>query len=161
MNETQDLFVFGSLMDAGSDSLRVTIGQIIAAAITYPDWVVTARAGLERVRGDAARLGQWDNIENLSYITAVVQEGFRWRPNIAEIGAPTTLTQDDEYEGYRFQRHCFYLECVAIALSPHEFEQPERFWPEMFLKDDVENAFKRHWAFGRGTKITPLASVGC
>ena len=90
-------------MEAGSDTTRVSLGQMIAGAATYPDWVARAREHLDRVCGkNAERLPQWSDFDSLPYITAVVKESFRWRPNIAPLGAPTTLIKDDEYEGYRF-----------------------------------------------------------
>ena len=55
-----------------------------------------------KVWRDVQRLPGWDDRNKLPYITAVVKEGFSWRPNIAEIGAPTMLIEDDEYEGYKF-----------------------------------------------------------
>lgn len=151
MDETQRLFTFGSLMEAGSDTSRVTIGQIIAGAATYPDWVKRARAQLDAVCGDAERLPGWDDKPNLKYISAVVKEGFRWRPNIAEIGAPHMLTKDDHYEGYTFPAGTvFTWNAWAIALDEREYEQPERFWPERFLNADVDNGLKGHWGFGPG-----------
>ncbi|KAK5320491.1 hypothetical protein LTR93_006703 [Exophiala xenobiotica] len=152
MTETQRLFVFGTLMEAGSDTSRVTLGQIIAGAATYPDWIQQARAELDEVCGNnAERLPQWEDRERLPYITAVVKEGFRWRPNIAEIGAPTMLTKDDEYEGYKFPAGTvFTWNAWAIALDPREYKDPERFWPDRFLNEDLSNPLKGHWAFGPG-----------
>lgn len=152
MDETQRLFTLGSLLEAGSDTSRVTIGQIIAGAATYPDWVARAREQLDTICGhNAERLPQWSDKPNLKYICAVVKEGFRWRPNIAEIGAPHMLIKDDEYEGYRFPAGTvFTWNAWAIALDPKEYPEPERFWPERFLNEDVENALKGHWAFGPG-----------
>lgn len=152
MDDIQKLFVFGSLMEAGSDTSRVTIGQIIAGAVTYPDWVQRARAQLDTVCGAGGeRLPQFEDREKLSYITAVVKEGFRWRPNIAEIGAPTVLIEDDDYEGYRFPKGTIFTwNAWAISLSEDEYDQPERFWPDRFLNDDLDNALKGHWAFGPG-----------
>ena len=160
MNDTQRLFVFGTLMEAGSDTSRVTLGQIIAGAATYPDWVERARAQLEAVCGShAERLPQWEDRDNLPYITAVVKEGFRWRPNIAEIGAPTMLIKDDEYEGYKFPAGTvFTWNAWAIALNPDEYEYPERFWPDRFLNDDLNNPLKRHWAFGPGNQSSKVDS---
>ncbi|KAF9891620.1 hypothetical protein FE257_003631 [Aspergillus nanangensis] len=162
MDEIQKLFVFGSLMEAGSDTSRVTIGQIIAGAITYPDWVQRARAELDSVCGaNGERLPQWEDRSRLPYITAVVKEGFRWRPNIAEIGAPTALTQDDEYEGYRFPKGTvFTWNAWAIALNPEEYPEPERFWPDRFLNDDLDNGLKGHWAFGPGRRVCVGWKVG-
>lgn len=155
MSETQRLFVFGTLMEAGTDTSSVTLGQIIAGAATYPDWVSRARAQLDAVCGaNAERLPQWEDRPRLNYICAVVKEGFRWRPNIAEIGAPTMLIKDDEYKGYRFPAGTvFTWNAWAIALDPREYEEPERFWPERFLNGEEENALKGHWAFGPG--MTP------
>jgi cytochrome P450 len=152
MDETQRLFVMGTLMEAGSDTSRVTIGQIIAGAATYPEWVKRAREQLDSVCGaNAERLPGWDDREQLPYITAVVKEGFRWRPNIAEIGAPTSLIKDDEYEGYKFPAGTvFTWNAWAIALDPREYKDPERFLPDRFLNPDLNNPLKGHWAFGPG-----------
>lgn len=152
MDETQKLFLLGTLMEAGSDTSRVSIGNIVAAAATYPDWVVRARQQLDAVCGlNAERLPGWEDHDQLPYITAVVKEGFRWRPNLAEIGAPTSLTKDDEYEGYKFPAGTVFVwNAWAIALDPKEYEEPERFWPERFLNDNLQNALKGHWGFGPG-----------
>ena len=151
-NETQRLFVLGTLMEAGSDTSRVPIGQMIAAAATYPDWVVRAREQLDAVCGaNAERLPDLADRERLPYITATVKEIFRWRPNIAEIGAPTSLTQDDEYEGYKFPKDTVFVwNAWAIALDPKEYPEPERFYPERFMNADLNNSLKGHWSFGPG-----------
>ncbi|KXH53334.1 hypothetical protein CSIM01_11854 [Colletotrichum simmondsii] len=157
MTEVQKLFVFGTIMEAGSDTSRVTLGQIIAGAATYPDWVIRARARLDEVCGfNAERLHVWEDRERLNYISAVVKEGFRWRPNIAEIGAPTMLIKDDKYEDYMYHFPAgtiFTWNAWAIALSPEEYGRPEEFWPERFLDGNEENALKGHWAFGPGRRV--------
>ncbi|GAB7349169.1 hypothetical protein MBLNU459_g8105t1 [Dothideomycetes sp. NU459] len=162
MGETQKLFVMGTLMEAGSDTSRVSLGQIIAGAATYPDWVARARAELDAVCGsNAERLPGWEDREKLPYITAVVKEGFRWRPNIAEIGAPTTLIKDDEYEGYKFPAGTvFTWNAWAISLSPEEYKDPERFFPDRFLNEDLDSALKGHWAFGPGRRVCVGWKVG-
>ncbi|KAK3312725.1 cytochrome P450 [Apodospora peruviana] len=162
MTEVQKLFVFGTLMEAGSDTSRVTIGQIIAGAVTSPDWVARAREALDAVCGrNAERLPEFSDRPRLEYISAVVKEGFRWRPNIAEIGAPTMLIKDDEYEGYKFPAGTvFTWNAWAIALDPAEYAEPERFWPDRFLDGDQENALKGHWAFGPGRRVCVGWKVG-
>lgn len=161
LDETQRLFALGSLMEAGSDTSKVSLGQIIAAACVYPDWVQRARKELDAVCGsDAERFPEFSDRDQLPYITAVVKEGFRWRPNIAEIGAPTVLIKDDDYEGYKFPAGTvFTWNAWAIALDPREYEDPERFWPERFLNDDLRNPLKGHWAFGPGECETRNALV--
>lgn len=151
LEESQILFTLGTLMEAGSDTSRITTSQIVAAAAAYPDWVVRAREQLDAVCGvNAERLPDFSDREDLPYITAATKESFRWRP-MAEIGVPHALIQDDEYEGYRFPAGTvFTWNAHAIALDPKEYEQPERFWPERFLNADLNDPLKGHWGFGAG-----------
>ena len=157
MSPNTKLFALGTLIEAGSDTSRATIGQIIAAAATYPDWVQRAREQLDAVCGSSAeRLPTFDDRARLPYITAVTKEGMRWRPNIAEIGTPRVLIQDDEYEGYKFPAGTvFTFNSWAIVLNPNEYKDPERFWPERFMNEDLNNPLRGHWSFGAGE------SLGC
>ncbi|KAK7704009.1 hypothetical protein SLS57_010663 [Botryosphaeria dothidea] len=160
--ETQTLFVLGTLMEAGTDTSRLTVIDIIAGAATYPDWVERARKQLDAVCGaNAERLPGWDDRDSLPYITAVVKEGFRWRPNIAEMGVPTALIKDDEYEGYRFPAGTvFTWNAWALALDSEEYPEPERFWPDRFLNEDLNNPMKGHWGFGPGRRVCVGWNVG-
>ena len=85
LGETQRLFALGSLMEAGSDTSRMTLSQIIAAAATDPRWVQNAQDEMDRVCGWAERLPALSDRPSLPYMSAVAKEGFRWRP-FAEIG---------------------------------------------------------------------------
>lgn len=139
-------------MEAGSDTSRMTISQVIAAAALDKRWVVTARKALDAVCGsNAERLPDFADRKNLPYLSAVTKEAFRWRP-MAQIGFPTMLTQDDEYEGYKFPAGTIFTwNSMAIALDEREYEEPMRFWPERFMNDDLGNVMKGHWSFGPGT----------
>ncbi|KAK7443292.1 hypothetical protein Landi51_09075 [Colletotrichum acutatum] len=158
MTEVQKLFVFGTLREAGSDTSRVTIGQIIAGAATYADWVIQARAQLDEVcRSNTERLPRWEDRERLNYILVVLKEGFRWRPNVAEIGAPAILIKDDKYEGYHFPAGIIFTwNAWAIALNPEEYDQMEQFWSDRFLDDNEQNVLKGHWACGPGKSFLNL-----
>lgn len=153
---TQTLFALGSLMEAGSDTSRMTISQVVAAAVLDRRWVETAQQALDKVCGsNAERLPTFEDRKDLPYITAAVKEAFRWRP-FAEIGVPHVLIQDDEYEGYKFPAGTLFTwNATAIALDPNEYEQPERFWPERFLTDDLDHVLKGHWSFGPGKHAIP------
>jgi cytochrome P450 len=122
LGEKQTLFALGSLMEAGSDTSRMTISQIIAAAAADPRWVRTAHAELDSVCGYGSRLPTFADRKELPYLSAVVKEGFRWRP-FAEIGVPHMLERDDEFEGWKFPRGTvFTWNAWAIALSESEYE---------------------------------------
>ncbi|GAB7349605.1 hypothetical protein MBLNU459_g0292t1 [Dothideomycetes sp. NU459] len=161
LEESQKLFTLGTLMEAGSDTSRITTSQVVAAAATYPDWVQRAREQLDAVCGaNADRLPVFDDRPQLPYITAATKESFRWRP-MAEIGVPHALIRDDEYEGYKFPAGTvFTWNAYAIALDAKEYDQPERFWPERFLNEDLNNPLKGHWGFGAGRRVCAGYQVG-
>lgn len=143
-------------MEAGSDTSRIGLSQAIAAAALDPRWVRKAVEELEEVCGkNAERLPNIEDRPRLPYISAVVKETFRWRPMV-EIGLPHMLTQDDEYEGYRFPAGTLFTwNAYAIALNPDEYDDPERFMPERFLNEDVHNPLKGHFSFGTGQLLSP------
>lgn len=145
------VFIFGTLIEAGSDTSRIAIGQVIAAAAIYTEWVQKARAELDAVCGShAERLPGFEDRDSLPYITAATKEALRWRPYL-QTGVFRTLTQDDEYEKYKFPAGTIFTwNAWAIALNPEEYEDPEVFKPERFLNEDLNNPLKGHWSFGAG-----------
>jgi cytochrome P450 len=151
IDETEKLFVFSTLLEAGSDTSRNSITQMIAAIATYPDWVIKARGYLDDVCGhNAERLPSLDDREKLPYITAAVKETLRWRPFI-QTGVPHMLMQDDEYEGYKFPAGTqFCWNAYAISLSEDEYPDPLVFNPDRFMNKDLNSPLQGHWSFGTG-----------
>jgi len=35
-------------------------------------------------------------------------------------------------------------------MDPNEYEQPERFWPDRFVNEDLDKPLKGHFGFGVG-----------
>lgn len=102
VDETEKIYIWTTLIEAGSDTSRVAILQMIAGAACYPEWATKARALLDVVcDANAERLPTLADRSRLPYITAVMKETLRWRPFL-QSGVPHVLTQDDEYDGYRF-----------------------------------------------------------
>lgn len=80
-----------------------------------------------------------------------------YRPTIAETGIPHALTQDDEFEGYRFPAGTvFTWNHWGISNNPREYQQPERFWPERFVNEDLDKVTKGHLGFGAGERMRPI-----
>ncbi|EOD43911.1 putative cytochrome p450 protein [Neofusicoccum parvum UCRNP2] len=161
MDETERLFVFATLLEAGSDTSRTVLTQIIAAAAVYPEWTRKARALLDEVCGpNADRLPSLADRPRLPYIMAVVKEGLRWRP-FSQIGQPHMLEQDDEYEGYRFPAGTLFTwNAYAIALNDNEYPDAMRFLPERFMNADLDSPLKGHWTFGAGRRVCVGYNVG-
>lgn len=62
-----------------------------------------------------------------------------------------SLIQDDSFEGYNLPAGTNVIwNSWGVHMGASEYEQPERFWPERFLNEDVDKALKGHLAFGAG-----------
>lgn len=73
-------FLGGTLMEAGSDTTRVSLNQIAAAATLFPDWVERARKQLDEVCGaNAERLPTADDAPMLPLIKGAAKETIRWK----------------------------------------------------------------------------------
>lgn len=76
----QLLYILGTMMEAGSDTTRMSMNQVIAGAALFPDWVERARKELDAVCGaNAERLPNFADLESLPLIKAAVKESLRWK----------------------------------------------------------------------------------
>lgn len=83
-----------------------------------------------------------------------------YRPAMAETGIPHALMQDDEFEGYKFPAGTVVTwNHWGISNSAGDYEDPERFWPERFLNENVDKATEGHLGFGAGKSSTPGTSA--
>ncbi|KAK1846901.1 cytochrome p450 [Colletotrichum chrysophilum] len=153
--EDEFLFMAGALMEAGTDTTRASLDQCVAAAALWPDWIERARKQLDEVCGaHAERLPTAQDMPNLPIIKGAVKESVRWKPTIAETGIPHALMRDDEFEGYKIPAGTIVTyNQWAIANSTDEYEQPERFWPERFINEDLDKPAKGHLGFGAGRRL--------
>ncbi|EKG14271.1 Cytochrome P450 [Macrophomina phaseolina MS6] len=145
------IFLAGSVIEAGSDTTRVSLSQILAAAALFPDWVERARKQIDEVCGaNAERLPVAGDAPRMPLVKAAAKEAVRWNPSFGDIAH--SLTQDDEFEGHRFPAGTiFSWNHWGIHNDPKVYDQPERFWPERFLNEDLDKPTKGHFGFGAGT----------
>lgn len=74
------VFLGGSLVEAGSDTTRVALNQLMAATALFPETVARARQDLDRVCGaHAERLPMAGDLVDLPYIKAAAKEVLRWK----------------------------------------------------------------------------------
>ncbi|KAF5574468.1 cytochrome P450 monooxygenase [Fusarium subglutinans] len=131
-------FIGGTLIEAGSDTTRVTLMEILAAAVLYPDWVERALQQLDSVCGsNAERIPNFGDMPKLPLIKAIVKESMRWK---LPQGTVVTINH--------------------WAISHLDHGEPERFYPERFLDEDLDVPTKGHLGFGAG-KPHSLAVFCC
>jgi cytochrome P450 len=83
-----------------------------------------------------------------------VKESLRWRPNLQEVGFPHRLSEDLEFEGWKFEKGTIFTpNAWYIHLNPQEHYEPLNFRPERYLDEYVNDPLQGHWAFGAGTSF--------
>ncbi|KAL6401372.1 hypothetical protein AUP68_15241 [Ilyonectria robusta] len=153
-------YICGTLIEAGSDTTRLTLNVALAAAVLQPDWVERTRKQLDEVCGaNAERLPNFSDMDQLPLIKGVAKESLRWKPAIAETGIPHALTKDDEFEGYKLPAGAV-VTYNHWAISHLDYEDPERFYPERFLDEDLNAPTKGHLGFGSGKLRDVLTRCG-
>ncbi|KAF5975645.1 hypothetical protein FBULB1_7283 [Fusarium bulbicola] len=143
-------FLAGSLIEAGSDTTRVALNQLVAGAALCPDFVQRARQDLDNVCGaDVQRLPVASDISSLPYIKAIGKEVLRWNISFPEIAH--SLIEDDSFKGYNIPAGTNVIwNSWGVHMDASEYENPETFWPERFMNADLEKPIKGHLAFGAG-----------
>ncbi|KAI5920400.1 cytochrome P450 [Camillea tinctor] len=148
-------FMAGTLIEAGTDTTRTSMLELIAGTAMYPDWVPHAREELDAVCGaNAERLPSFDDIDKFPMIKAAIKEAVRWRPTNSQTGIPHALTKDDEFEGYRLPAGTVVTwNNWGISHNPEDFDRPECFDPSRFLDENVDKIAKGHLGFGAGRRL--------
>lgn len=141
----------GISCDGGVETTSVQLRILILACLTYPEWVATAQKQLDHVVG-STRLPDYDDLDRLPYIHAVIEELFRWR-HIVPGGIPHATTQDDYYDGYLIPKNSTIIPLYhAMGHDTQRFKDPTVFRPERWLTASVPGNTGN---FGYGRRICP------
>jgi cytochrome P450 len=148
------MYLSGELIEAGSETTRISHDSFVMAAICYPDVIQKARAELDQICGNSAdRLPNFDDEPSLTYILAFIKELLRWKPIIVW-GTEHCLTEDLEFEGYRFPKHTnFVINNAATAQDTDYFENPDEFRPERWLDGRESDILHGTTTFGGGRRV--------
>ncbi|KAJ6060294.1 cytochrome P450 [Penicillium canescens] len=121
-------------LDVGTHiTTAIALSIFVMVCLQHPDAVSRAQRDLDSVVGPN-RLPEFDDIENLPYMHAFINEMLRWQP-VTPFGAPHGLTTDDEYMGYRIPKDAIILpHHWSIGRSPEVHGDPEVFRPERWLE---------------------------
>ncbi|KAJ8078284.1 hypothetical protein PM082_000490 [Marasmius tenuissimus] len=91
-------YLGGVLIEGGSDTTSSFLQSVVLAMIVFPEAQKKAHAELDRVIG-LHRLPTLDDLPELPYIRAIIQETQRFRP-VAPLAIPHATTAPEEYKGY-------------------------------------------------------------
>ncbi|KAH8103459.1 cytochrome P450 [Cristinia sonorae] len=146
--------VAGVAYAAGADTTSSSSLSLLLAMAMFPEVQKKAQAELDRVVGPD-RLPDFEDVERIPYIKAIVMETLRWMP-VAPFAIPHAVLTDDVYEGYHIPKGSLLIPNVwAMFRNPDDYPEPEQFKPERFIgKDgninpDVLDPINVAFGFGR------------
>ncbi|TCD66360.1 hypothetical protein EIP91_001466 [Steccherinum ochraceum] len=120
---------------AAADTTTAALESFLLAMALHPDVQRKAQAELDAVVGPS-RLPEFEDLEGMPYIQAVLMEVLRWMP-VTPIAIPHVTIADDEYQGYHIRKGTTVIACTwTMTRDPEVYPNPDRFLPERFLRGD-------------------------
>ncbi|KAI0063532.1 cytochrome P450 [Artomyces pyxidatus] len=138
---------------------RMTVSAILTlflVFVLYPEMQQRAQAEVDAVI-EGQRLPDYCDRPKLPYIEALCKEVLRWR-NVAPLGVPHTVTQDDVYDGCFIPKGTIVVTNIwAILHDARVYPEPDLFKPERFLTADglLRDDPILTSVFGFGKRICP------
>jgi len=151
----------GTLLE-GSDTSSATLQGVVLALVSFPECQRKLHEEIDRVVG-SDRAPTWEDIPNLPYLLAFIEECNRFRP-VGPLGLPHEMDEDEVIDGVLYPKGAIIFVNIWHMLHDERyFDRPENFSPERFLnhplgvKDGVEDdpARRANYIFGGGRRVCP------
>lgn len=145
------------LLSAGTDSSANTLSAITYHLLTNPSKLRMLRAELKAAIPEG-HFPTFSQVENLPYLSAVIQEGLRIHPAVSTRQERVAPDEDLFYTGHSTGTiyelpagTCIAMSAVLLSRLPDIYPSPTEFRPERFLENP---RLKRHQlTFSRGTRM--------
>uniref|UniRef100_A0A0W0G923 Putative cytochrome P450 n=1 Tax=Moniliophthora roreri TaxID=221103 RepID=A0A0W0G923_MONRR len=124
-----------SLLVGGTDTTVTAMHSFFLAMVCNPDVQVKAQCELDAVVG-SDRLPDYEDLDSLPYVRAVVHEVLRWQP-VTPLGPLRCTTNYDVYRGYYIPKGCTVVANVWAFLHDESTygPYPETFNPDRWLTE--------------------------
>lgn len=147
MPEEELWYLMGILYEAATDTSVAILRFFVMACVLHPWAVEKAQKELDSVVGNS-RLPREEDMVQLPYVSAFINEVIRWRPATPE-GIPRATSADDVYQGYHIPKGATVIVNMwAMHMDPEVYDDPESFRPERW----VENPDLPMGIFGYGRR---------
>ncbi|CAL1703430.1 unnamed protein product [Somion occarium] len=164
LDQEELVYFGGSLIQAGSYTTAVYLRFLVACIAAHPDVLKRAQAEMDVVVGADRMLGL-DDLENLPYLKAVINEVHRFRP-VTPAAVPHASTADVRVGEYVIPKgSMIFMNTWGICHNEEYFDNPDSFDPERFLRSEFgiksgadPTGFRNDFAFGAG-RMTVLSRL--
>ncbi|KAK8527662.1 hypothetical protein V6N12_054867 [Hibiscus sabdariffa] len=146
---------------AGTDTSAATLIWVMSFLMKNPKCLKRTQDEVRDLIGKKGFLKEED-IQNLTYLKAVIKETFRLQPT-SSLLLPRETLRKCSIGGYEIPAKCLvYVNAWAIGRDPEAWENPEEFCPERFIGSSID--YKgQHFElipFGAGRRICPGMRMG-
>ncbi|KAM9239402.1 cytochrome P450 2J2 [Leptosomus discolor] len=122
------------LLFAGTETTSTTIRWAVLYMVLYPEIQARVQAEIDTVIGQARQPALEDR-NNMPYTNAVIHEVQR-KSNIIPFNVPRMTTKDTILDGFHIPKGTVLLtNLTSVMFDKNEWETPNTFNPEHFLKD--------------------------
>ncbi|KAI3760596.1 hypothetical protein L1987_50993 [Smallanthus sonchifolius] len=152
--------ILQDILAGGTDTSAITIEWALAELINRPNVMKKVVEEIDQVVGKN-RLLQESDIQNLSYLQAIVKESLRLHPTVPVISRLST--KDCIVGGYHIPANTtVFINLWSIGRDPIHWESPLEFKPERFVGSqmDVRGQDFGLLPFGGGRRTCPGISLG-
>ncbi|KAJ5693112.1 hypothetical protein N7462_002535 [Penicillium macrosclerotiorum] len=149
-------FELGTIIDAALDTTTDSLIWFVVICITQDKhFIAKARKELDAHVG-RGRLPVQDDKPHLPYISAIVEELFRFRPAAPE-GAPHVSTEEVTFHGYTIPKGSIILPVIWTILREEAIfgPRPDDFIPDRWLCEDGQTLRNFPQGFGYGRRTCP------
>ncbi|KAK8527665.1 hypothetical protein V6N12_054870 [Hibiscus sabdariffa] len=146
---------------AGTDTSAATLIWVMSFLMKNPKCLKRTQDEVRDLIGKKGFLNE-DDIQNLTYLKAVIKEMFRLQPT-SSLLVPRESLRKCNVGGYEIPAKCLvFVNAWAIGRDPEVWENPQEFCPERFIGSSID--YKgQHFElipFGAGRRICPGMRMG-
>ncbi|PIN27047.1 Cytochrome P450 CYP2 subfamily [Handroanthus impetiginosus] len=132
----------GVLLDvfiAGTDTSTATIIWTMTELIRNPEIKLKAQQEVRKIAKGKPKVEESD-LPKLTYLKLIIKESFRLHPPTPLL-VPRETTQNCTIGSKSYfipAKTRVFFNATAISKDPRSWEDPERFWPERFMKGEID-----------------------
>ncbi|XP_050208581.1 5-OH-xanthotoxin synthase-like [Mercurialis annua] len=145
----------------GTDTSAATVVWAMSFLMTNPEAMKKTQQQIRKLFGQKGFIDE-DDVQQLSYLKAVVKETMRLQPT-APLLIPRETINNCTLGGYQIlKKTLVYVNAWAIGRDPQVWEKPLEFYPERFLDSNMDMKGQDYELipFGAGRRICPGMFIG-
>ncbi|KAL8785036.1 MAG: hypothetical protein Q9195_008796 [Heterodermia aff. obscurata] len=138
---------------AGAMTVAHTLSVISYHIIANPNIQEKLEKELEAAFSDPASPVRWGQLEQLPYLSAIIQEGLRWAPGVSHRLQRISPDIDLHYKDWTIPRGTpVGMTSILMHENPSLFPNPRAFDPDRWLQADSARLRKYIVAFTKGSR---------